>query len=197
MSKAEKTKAFIIEKSSPIFNTKGYAGTSLNDITKATGLTKGSIYGNFDDKDAIAQAVYNYQVTGLSKRFTALTDQHEMAIDKLSAFLSYYRNNWKQTFERGGCPILNASIEADDNLPFLKKSVQSSITVWVKYIANMIELGKKQNQFKKNIDTMEYANTIVIVIEGGIMMGKIYNDHSLLFTALDRVERIINEELKK
>lgn len=197
MSKAEKTKAFIIEKSSPIFNMKGYSGTSLNDITEATGLTKGSIYGNFEDKDAIALAVYKYQINGLTKRFTELTDAHELAIDKLHAFMSYYRNNWKLTFERGGCPILNASIEADDNLPFLKKSVQDSISAWIKYIAGMIELGKKQNQFKKNINAVEYANIIVMTIEGGIMMGKIHNDKGPLFTALERIEKIINEELRK
>lgn len=43
MTKAEKTRNFIVEKTAPIFNMKGYAGTSLNDITAATGLTKGSI----------------------------------------------------------------------------------------------------------------------------------------------------------
>ena len=41
MTKAEQTKAFIIERVAPIFNTKGYQGTSLADMTKATGLTKG------------------------------------------------------------------------------------------------------------------------------------------------------------
>ena len=58
MSKAEKTREFIIEKAAPIFNTKGYAGASLNDIIDATGLTKGSIYGNFENKDEVAIAVY-------------------------------------------------------------------------------------------------------------------------------------------
>lgn len=50
MSKAERTKQFIIEKTAPIFNAKGYMGTSMNDIMNATGLTKGSIYGNFETK---------------------------------------------------------------------------------------------------------------------------------------------------
>ena len=62
MSKAEKTRAFIIEKSAPVFNIKGYAGTSLNDLMLATGLTKGSIYGNFKDKDDVALSVYRYSV---------------------------------------------------------------------------------------------------------------------------------------
>ena len=57
MSKAEKTKEFIIEKSAPIFNKKGYAGTSLADIMEATNLTKGSIYGNFENKDELYEPV--------------------------------------------------------------------------------------------------------------------------------------------
>ena len=59
MSKAEKTRQFIIEKTAPIFNKKGFAGTSLSDMTEATGLTKGSIYGNFADKDEVAMAAFD------------------------------------------------------------------------------------------------------------------------------------------
>jgi AcrR family transcriptional regulator len=60
MSKAEKTKQFIIEKTASLFNTKGYTSTSLSDITKATGLTKGSIYGNFENRDKVALEVYQF-----------------------------------------------------------------------------------------------------------------------------------------
>ncbi|RZK05397.1 MAG: TetR/AcrR family transcriptional regulator, partial [Flavobacterium sp.] len=45
MSKSEQTKQFIIEKAAPIFNKKGFAGTSMNDILEATGLAKGGVYG--------------------------------------------------------------------------------------------------------------------------------------------------------
>jgi TetR/AcrR family transcriptional repressor of nem operon len=62
MSKAERTKQFIVEKTAPIFNTKGYAGTSLNDMINATGLTKGSIYGNFVNKDDVALAAFDYNL---------------------------------------------------------------------------------------------------------------------------------------
>jgi TetR/AcrR family transcriptional repressor of nem operon len=37
---------------------KGYSGTSMSDITAATGLTKGSIYGNFENKDEVAIAAF-------------------------------------------------------------------------------------------------------------------------------------------
>ena len=197
MSKAEITKAYIIEKSAPIFNMKGFAGTSLNDITEATGLTKGAIYGNFEDKNEIALAVYNYNVGNMKKRMNEALNSKERAYDKLFAYTDYYRRTWEKVFERGGCPVLNTSVEADDNLPFLKKSVQNTIKGWVKSITDIIELGKEQNQIKKDINSAKYATTIITLIEGGIMMAKINNSHELLFHALDRIEMIIKTELKK
>ncbi|HXB13522.1 MAG TPA: TetR/AcrR family transcriptional regulator [Bacteroidia bacterium] len=197
MSKAEITKAYIIEKSAPIFNTKGFAGTSLNDITEATGLTKGAIYGNFEDKNEIALAVYNYNVANMKRRMNEAIDSKELGYDKLFAYTDYYRRTWEKVFERGGCPVLNASVEADDNLPFLKRSVQNTIKGWIKSISDIIELGKEQNQIRKDINSAKYATTIITLIEGGIMMAKINNNHEPLFNALDRIETIIKTELKK
>ena len=62
MTKAERTRQFIIETTAPIFNSKGYEGTSISDITAATGLTKGSVYGNFKDKNELAAAVFDYNL---------------------------------------------------------------------------------------------------------------------------------------
>ena len=48
------TSEIILNKVAPIFNKQGYVGTSLTDITKATGLTKGAIYCNFSNKEDLA-----------------------------------------------------------------------------------------------------------------------------------------------
>ncbi|MES2396725.1 MAG: TetR/AcrR family transcriptional regulator [Bacteroidota bacterium] len=197
MSKAENTRQFIIEKSAPIFNMKGYAGTSLAHLIEATGLTKGSIYGNFENKDAVALAVYEYSINALKKRISDFLSKEISENDKLIAFTEYYRSNWEKVFEKGGCPIQNASIEADDNLSFLKKHVQNSIINWVKDIAAIIEKGQKKGEFKRNINASEYAYTIITVLEGGIMLSKIMNDRKLLFSALNRIDMIIKTEIKQ
>jgi len=71
MGKSEQTKAFIIEKTAPLFNIKGYAGTSLSDITDATKLTKGSVYGNFTNKDEVALAVFDYNLNKVTSMLAA------------------------------------------------------------------------------------------------------------------------------
>ena len=58
--KAERTKQFIIEQSAPIFNAKGIAGTTIDDILAATKMAKGGIYGNFENKEAISIASVDF-----------------------------------------------------------------------------------------------------------------------------------------
>ena len=83
LSKAERTRQFIIETTASLFNTKGYEGTSLSDLTTATGLTKGSIYGNFENKEEVALAAFDHN---LSKVWGIIQQRIRLAVtyhDKL------------------------------------------------------------------------------------------------------------------
>lgn len=196
MSKAEKTKQFIIEKTATLFNTKGYSATSLSDITQATGLTKGSIYGNFENKDQVAIEVYKYNAGLLSKVMNhSLGDQYPTSTDKLHAFVSFYRKNWHSVFSNGGCPLMNAATEADDSFPVLKQYVQKSFTLWTERIAAVIIQGQKNNELNASIDPDEYASLFIMLIEGGILLSKTMDDERFLNQALDKVKEMIDHEL--
>src|ERR1700733_14691551 len=104
MTKSEHTKAFIIEKTAPIFNTKGYEGTSMSDITNATGLTKGSIYGNFVNKDEVALAVFDYNLNKIETIIRSEMNKYLSAKDKLMVYINVYDNFLSHPFPQGGCP---------------------------------------------------------------------------------------------
>ena len=163
MSKADKTKAFIIEKSAQVFNTKGYNGTALSDIIEVTGLTKGAIYGNFENKDEIAVEVFKYNAQQMRDRIEEELKGKNTAYEKLMAYMGYYRKNWGKIYERGGCPIQNASVEADDNLEVLKIHVQQSIINWAKHISDIIQEGIDKREFKPYINVPDYAFTIITI----------------------------------
>jgi TetR/AcrR family transcriptional regulator, transcriptional repressor for nem operon len=195
MSKAEKTRTYIIEKSAPVFNIKGYSGTTLNDLMLATGLTKGAIYGNFRDKDEVALAVFQHSVKSLNKRVAEHLTAKKTSIEKLVAYTDFYRTNWRKIFEKGGCPVQNASVEADDNILFLKKHVQASIKSWALNLSKIIESGKVSGEVRQDIIARDYAYSIISTLEGGILLSKIMNDKKFLFAALDRILGIINNEI--
>jgi TetR/AcrR family transcriptional regulator, transcriptional repressor for nem operon len=60
MSKGELTRREIVRKSAPLFNRRGYEGTSLSDLIEATGLQKGGIYRHFSSKQQLAGEAFDY-----------------------------------------------------------------------------------------------------------------------------------------
>jgi AcrR family transcriptional regulator len=197
VSKSEKTRQLIIEKAAPFFNKKGYADTSLSDITAATGLTKGAIYGNFENKDELALAVYDYNHSILFKGQMAAMASVNDAIEKLLAMTAFYRQEFRSVALRGGCPVMNAAIEADDNFPALKTKVKATYRGWRKVIAQTIEEGKKQNRINGKADAEKYAALFIALIEGGILLAKAMDDGSLLNNSLEKIDELIIGELKK
>ena len=95
MSKSENTKQFIIEKTAPVFNTKGYAGTSMNDIMRATGLSKGCIYGNFENKDDVALAAFDFNHRKVREHLKARILATEHSIERLLVYPHSYKNYYR------------------------------------------------------------------------------------------------------
>lgn len=194
MTKAEKTKQFIIEKTAPIFNTKGYSGTSMSDITEATGLTKGSIYGNFENKDEVAIAAFKYNIKKLQDTFAAEIDKQKTFKDKLLVYPRLYSHYYDLKVTSGGCPILNTATEADDTHPILKKNVERALLWWKEKLVYFIEQGILANEFKaKEINPEQIALTFIAIIEGAIMIAKVTGDFNHLPTIMISLNKIIND----
>jgi TetR/AcrR family transcriptional regulator, transcriptional repressor for nem operon len=194
MSKAEKTRAFIIEKIAPVFNKKGYAGTSLADLTGATGLTKGALYGNFENKDKIALAAFDYNVKKIQGY---LSSSNKTAIEKLLSIPLLYKKHFSDIAAHGGCPILNTAVEADDNLPLLRKKVQKAIVSWQEEMIALIKEAMDAGEINKGIDPSKYARIFIALFEGGMMLSKATNDTSYFYESLDKMTDIIENELRK
>lgn len=196
MSKAEKTKQFIIEKTASLFNTKGYLSTTLSDIAQATNLTKGSIYGNFANKDELAIEVYKYNSGVLSKSMSrSFGDEFPTTMDKLHAFVDFYRKNWRSVFSNGGCPLMNAATESDDIFPTLKNQVKKSFEDWSGKISSVIIQGQKNGDINEKANAEEYASIFIMLLEGGILLSKTTGDEKFLNLALDKITYMIDKEL--
>ncbi|MCB9298396.1 MAG: TetR/AcrR family transcriptional regulator [Lewinellaceae bacterium] len=91
MAKAEKTRQYIVEKAASLFNSKGFAGTSMDDIVKATGLSKGGVYGNFSSKEAIALSAFEHAVQRVSRKCGNAPGASVLYLDKLRAVVYFYK----------------------------------------------------------------------------------------------------------
>jgi TetR/AcrR family transcriptional repressor of nem operon len=197
MGKAERTREFIVEKTAPVFNRKGYAGTSLTDLTESTGLTKGAIYGNFENKDEVALAAFDYNLQQMIGRVRALQVSHPTALGKLQAYISVYRTGLSKPTLSAGCPIINTGVDADDTHPLLREKVAEALNNWHRSISAIIYQGIRSGEMKEGVNVPEFASLMIALVEGGITVTKISGDKSYLTQSLDHLEQLIALQLKK
>ncbi|MBL4662849.1 MAG: TetR/AcrR family transcriptional regulator [Flavobacteriaceae bacterium] len=173
MRNAEITKRTIIKESANLFNTQGYKATSISDITKATGLTKGAIYRHFDSKSDLEQQA----LQSLSKMmFTEIGQSIREAKTfqlKMEAIFTFFETYMHTPMYKGGCPLLNAAVEVDDTNVILREQAFNMLAQLKSSVGKLIENGIKNNQVKPDTDVDFFRTIIVATLEGGIMMSKL------------------------
>ncbi|RRA97572.1 TetR/AcrR family transcriptional regulator [Larkinella rosea] len=191
--RSEATRQFIIETTAGIFNKKGYAGTSMSDLTEATRLTKGSIYGNFENKEDVALAVFDFNAALRAKIIQAKLDKTTGYKNKLGAFIDLFSPEEIRQFPEGGCPLLNAGTEADDTHEPLRMRVAEELTKTQQYLADIIRNGMVAREFNADIDAEKMAVSILALIQGGIFITRTTRNGLVLNTVLETARQLIHE----
>lgn len=191
--RSERTRQLIIETAAPIFNKKGYAGTSMADLTAATGLTKGSIYGNFKDKNDVAVQVFQHNINLIFDFFSKELKAAGSTLEKLLAYPRGFRKIYPMILSYGGCPILNTGVEADDTHAVLRKMAVDVLAKWKKSIVVLIERGIEEETIDPSTDAHSAAEILISLMEGGSVLAKVTGEMSYMRNAIDTVEKMIHE----
>ena len=188
MTKAEKTRQFIIEQAAPLFNTKGVAGTSMSDIMDATGMAKGGLYGHFETKEDLSYAVVDHNMNQVGLKLRAAINKATTAKGKLEAALDFFSNPMKPPVE-GGCPLLNFGMEADDTNPVIRKKVKNGIEETERVLQQIIEEGISNGEFKDNNNAREMAIKMFAMIEGATMICRVSGHNNQMKIIIDILRR--------
>jgi AcrR family transcriptional regulator len=172
MTKAEKTRQFIIEKAAPIFNTKGIAATAMSDIMEATQLAKGSLYVHFENKEELSQHVVDYNLDAfVSRTLAAIADQKTSKL-RLLAMLDFLSDPLNPPVA-GGCPMMNFGMEADDTSPIIRQKVCKTIEAVQEAILSTVEQGIADGEFAPTWDAKTFSIKAYAMLEGGILVSRV------------------------
>jgi len=196
ISKSEKTAKYIIEKVAPLFNQKGYAATSMSDLTTATGLTKGAIYGNFQNKEELAIKSFNFSVNQVLKSISSHQNKNKSSLQKLYLITDFYKNYYNFSKKLGGCPILNNGVDAKNQNTNLHNEVVLIINKTQTNIAKLIEQGIKNGVIKRTVNSKKFAKRLYSHIQGAVFMAFTMNEANYLDIAVEDMNLIIKNELE-
>lgn len=117
----------VIENLTTVFWEKGYEATTMQDLVKASGLLKGSLYGAFGDKQAMYLAsLKHYNRTRIQAGIDMLNGEGS-ARQKIARLFDNVIESTRRDLFAGGCLLCNASLEKAVNDTQVKTEIKTTI----------------------------------------------------------------------
>jgi TetR/AcrR family transcriptional repressor of nem operon len=171
MNKGEMTRQRIIEEAAPIFNQRGFAGCSIQDVMEATGLEKGGIYRHFESKEELAAEAFKFAINEAVRVRRQGSDAIENRLERLKYLLRRFVE--ARSPLPGGCPLMNTAIDSDDGNPVLRGIAREAIGEWKERICGIVREGIERGEIREGTDPRKISNVVVAALEGALMISRI------------------------
>ena len=149
---------------------RGYAACSVEDITKAAGVPKGSFYNHFASKEQFAvEAVRRYfQVSGWPVSFT-----DESAVGRLRAgFDALYYAARDRAYSRG-CMWGNLANEVSDHSTAIRGELAEGLDAWSAIVTELVAAAQRQGEISSSGDPAQIGRFIVNAWEGALTRSRV------------------------
>lgn len=183
------TRQQIIETAFLLFLKKGFKAVRLNDIEWAAGITRGTFYYHFTNKEEVVKeglhayyALLNTQRTEEFDRISTLREYVDLTIRKLTEIDNYSARTFSSEIPEILC--LSLIVEVIALFPELKKVVMTSKMLRLSKLEQLILNAKRNGELRKDIDTSILAKNLLNISVGVINYLIMHQDVSYALSAV-------------
>ncbi|MEX2615604.1 MAG: TetR/AcrR family transcriptional regulator [Alphaproteobacteria bacterium] len=164
---------------------KGFAGTSIDELIAAVGITKGGFFYHFKDKGALARTLLERYIQREDLLFDELFGRaDELNEDPLHGFLVGLRMlaEVMEDLPAGHPGCLIASYTYQERLfdPEVRAINTAAVLNWRKRFSDRLHLIAARYPLRIDADIEDMADMLSVIADGGIILSKAVGDKSLL-----------------
>ncbi len=148
------------------FMHKGFAKTSMQDLTKATGLHPGSIYCAFENKRGLLIAAIRQYREDRNTEFGTFFSGKAAVLTKFKAYLDHIVKECQSCDTAQACLLTKALSEVAEQDEEIQALITENLRLWQVGIAEQIELAKSNNELNTQKDSCHLARYFVMGIYG-------------------------------
>jgi TetR/AcrR family transcriptional repressor of nem operon len=183
--KGEKTRTSVVAAAEALILAKGYAGTTLDDILDATGLTKGAFFHHFDSKAELARAVLERYAENDFELFERWSAEADEASDDPYARVAHFLKAFERYLDDlgkpfPGCVFASYTYESrqfgDDVRAYIRIRLKKWQELYEKKLFALIAARKPVER----VTARQLAEMIVTIVEGGFVMANAMGDATWL-----------------
>ena len=192
--KGRATRKRIVSAAADLMYQHGVAGSSTPSVRAAAGVSSSQIYHYFADKDALTDAVIEFQTEAIISGQAPLLAN----VDDLSA-LDAWRDFVVASAQRHGakgCPLGSLSSELSDDNDWARQKLAASFTRWAQAIADALNSLVGNETLRPDTDTTRLALALLAALQGGLLLAQAQQSTDALQAGLDTVIRQIRNHAR-
>jgi TetR/AcrR family transcriptional repressor of lmrAB and yxaGH operons len=155
----------MIEASIDLMRGSGLSGAGINEIVRASGAPKGSVYHFFPaGKQQIATEALDIYAERVQEFILAALDSRAAPGDKIRALFEAFARRAEQGQFARSCAVGTVSLDLDDDLAGLREVLARALEGWISLLAQNLDGDARQAR--------SLAGLVITAIEGAYVRSR-------------------------
>ena len=183
----------LLEAARDVIRTKGFAATTVDDLCKAAGVTKGAFFHHFRSKDALGVAAAQFWSETTGQLFeTAPYHAPADPLERVLAYIAFRRAIISDDIPAFTCLVGTLAQEVHTTAPDIRDAAAASIFGHAgTLIADIAAAIEDRGITPDGWDAASLARHFQAVLQGGLILAKAGNDPDLARETVDHLDRYV------
>ena len=157
MNKGEATRSAILRHAVALCSVQGLDALSIGRLAELSGMSKSGLFGHFGSKESLQQAVLETVVEDFRSRVILPALREPGGVGRLRRLFALWLEWASEERREGGCPLLGASTELDDQPGDLRDYLVDKQRAWLDCIARIAAKAIDEQELRADVDVEQFA----------------------------------------
>ena len=157
MRKGDQTKAAILSEAMAMASVQGLSGLSIGALAERTGLSKIGLFGHFGSKEALQRSTLEATIEWYVRDVIEPALKEPRGEPRIRAVFENWLAWNRSDGLPGGCPLMTASVEFDDQPGVLRDFLARQQDRWMGFLARAAEIAVQEGHFRADLDCRQFA----------------------------------------
>lgn len=155
-----------------LFSSKGYSDTSMDDIVRATGVSRYGLYGTFGNKRELFEQALDRYAEGMGKQSFLRLLEPDVSLSHIRTIFDERVADMCCTEERKGCLFIHTAMQlAPDD-----EELRGVLKTFMKRMSKAFEVGlesaKEKGEVRADLDLRAAGQLLTSTMLGLVVLGR-------------------------
>lgn len=182
----------LLEAARDLIRANGFAATSVDDLCRAAGVTKGAFFHHFQSKQALGVAAADHWAA-TTTAFFAAAPYHAPAdpLDRVLAYVAFRKAIVSDDITDSSCLVGTMVQEVHATAPAIRDACAASIFGHAATLEADIRRAMADRGIVADWTAESLARQTQAVVQGALVLAKAANDPAMARESLDHLDRYI------